>query len=100
MSVLSTTVSSRKKPRANDPVSARKGGQCAFDRACQKALKGMRQKMRRKITPVRATGAPRAQTVRRRATTSSADGSGMRGSHIGSSVQGGDGVVKYCRHRY
>ena len=56
------------------------------NRACQKAPKGMRQKMSRKITTVRTTGTPRAQAVRRRETSSSAAGSGTLGSYIGSSV--------------
>src|SRR5262249_47942250 len=80
-------------------MSARKGSQCAPDRACQKAPKGMRQKMRRKITTVSTTGTPRAQAVRRRATACSVAGSGMCGSHMGASVQGGDGVVECCLHR-
>src|SRR5438876_1011325 len=63
-------------------MSLMKGNHWAAEKAFQKALKGMRQKMRRKITTVRTTGTPRAQTVRRRATTGSAGGSGTRGSHI------------------
>ena len=41
-------------------MSARKGNILAPAMAFQKAPKGMRQKMRRKITMVRATGTPRA----------------------------------------
>src|SRR4029077_655358 len=91
-------VSSRKKHRENDPISARKGSNCALDRACQKALKGMRQKIRRKIATVRTTGTPRAQAGLRRETSSNAGGSGTPGSDIGSSVQSGDGLVESFLH--